>query len=122
MADESKGSYTYPDTPGDPDRTGVLRNKFGLTRHSELGPADYAMTHIRQSEIAEGRGPSGNFDKEHLKAIHGYIFQDVYEWAGHTRNESPIVDGQRVQPIGRLSKGGSAFSTGRGSTSDWTRP
>ncbi|RWG43561.1 MAG: cell filamentation protein Fic [Mesorhizobium sp.] len=73
MADESKGSYTYPDTPGDPDRTGVLRNKFGLSRHSELGPAEYAMTHIRQSEIAEGRGPSGNFDKEHQKAIHGFI-------------------------------------------------
>lgn len=112
MADESKGSYTYPDTPGDPDRTGVLRNKFGLTRHSELGPADYAMTHIRQSEIAEGRGPSGNFDKEHLKAIHGYIFQDVYEWAGHTRNESPIVDGQRVEPIGSLSKGSTSFLHG----------
>ncbi|RWK76118.1 MAG: cell filamentation protein Fic [Mesorhizobium sp.] len=112
MADETKGSYTYPDTPGDPDRTGVLRNKFGLTRHSELGPADYAMTHIRQSEIAEGRGPSGNFDKEHLKAIHGYIFQDVYEWAGHTRNESPIVDGQRVEPIGNLSKGSTSFLHG----------
>ncbi|WP_353805603.1 Fic family protein [Mesorhizobium sp.] len=108
MADESKGSYTYPDTPGDPDRTGVLRNKFGLTRHSELGPADYAMTHIRQSEIAEGRGPS----EEHLKAIHGYIFQDVYEWAGHTRNESPIVDGQSVEPIGSLSKGGTSFLHG----------
>ncbi|TJV69421.1 MAG: cell filamentation protein Fic, partial [Mesorhizobium sp.] len=64
------------------------------------------------SEIAEGRGPSGNFDKEHLKAIHGYIFQDVYEWAGHTRNESPIVGGARVEPIGNLSKGSTSFLHG----------
>jgi cell filamentation protein len=70
------------------------------------------MTHIRQSEIAEGRGPSGNFDKEHLMAIHGFIFQDVYEWAGHTRNESPIVDGARVEPIGNLSKGSTSFLHG----------
>ncbi|MER9651419.1 Fic family protein [Mesorhizobium sp. M0199] len=40
------------------------------------------------------------------------MFQDVYEWAGHTRNESPIVDGQRVEPIGGLSKGGTAFLHG----------
>ncbi|NRQ18909.1 Fic/DOC family protein [Ensifer sesbaniae] len=110
--EQPKGAYTYPDVPDDPDRTGVLRNKLSLTTHSELRPAEYALTHIRQIEIAEGRGPSGNFDRAHLKAIHGYIFQDVYEWAGHTRNESPIVDGQRVEPIGGLSKGGSPFLPG----------
>ncbi len=113
MADEqARGSYTYPDVPGDPDRTGVLRNKFSLTTHSDLRTAEYAMTHVRQMQIAEGRGPTGNFDKEHLKAIHGFIFQDVYEWAGHTRNESPIVDGQPVEPIGGLSKGGTSFLPG----------
>lgn len=110
--EQPKGSYTYPDVPGDPDRTGVLRNKLSLTTHSELRPAEYALTNIRQIEMTEGRGPSGNFDTAHLKAIHGYIFQDVYEWAGHTRNESPIVDGQRVEPIGGLSKGGTSFLPG----------
>jgi len=110
--EQARGSYTYPDVTGDPDRTGVLRNKFGLSTHSDLRTAEYAMTHGRQMQIAEGRGPAGNFDKEHLKAIHGYIFQDVYEWAGHTRNESPIVDGQQVEPIGGLSKGGTSFLPG----------
>nr|WP_209606248.1 Fic/DOC family protein [Sinorhizobium kostiense] len=110
--EQPKGSYTYPDVPGDPDRTGVLRNKLSLTTHSELRLAEYALTNIRLIEITGGRGPSGNFDKAHLKAIHGYIFQDVYEWAGHTRNESPVVDGQRVEPIGGLSKGGTSFLPG----------
>jgi cell filamentation protein len=27
----------------------------------------------------------GNFDSEHLKAIHAYLFRDVYEWAGQFR-------------------------------------
>lgn len=31
MADERpKGSYTYPDTPDDPDRTNVLKNRWEL--------------------------------------------------------------------------------------------
>lgn len=63
-------------------------------------------------EIAEGDGPKGNFDNAHLKAIHGYIFQDVYGWASHTPNESPVVEGQRVEPIGGLSKGGTSFLPG----------
>jgi cell filamentation protein len=31
--------------------------------------------------------PTGNFDAEHLKSIHRHLFQDVYEWAGNTRDE-----------------------------------
>ncbi|MCF6110474.1 Fic/DOC family protein [Mesorhizobium muleiense] len=108
----AQGSYFYPNTSDDPDRTDVLRNKFGIGSNSELRTEEYRATAFRMAEIAEGDGPSGQFDKAHLKAIHGYIFQDVYEWAGHTRNESPIVDGERVEPIGGLSKGSTAFLHG----------
>lgn len=89
-----------------------MRNKLNLTAHSELRPAEYALTNIRLVEINQGSGPSGNFDTAHLKAIHRYIFQDVYEWAGHTRNESPVVDGQRVEPVGGLFQGGTSFLPG----------
>ncbi|WDZ82060.1 Fic family protein (plasmid) [Ensifer adhaerens] len=113
MADDRpKGSYTYPTTSDDPDRTNVLKNRWGIETHSELRVKEYRATAVRMQEIAEGDGPKGNFDKAHLKAIHGYIFQDVYEWAGHTRNESPLVEGQRVEPIGGLSKGGTSFLPG----------
>ncbi|WP_457663002.1 Fic/DOC family protein [Sinorhizobium medicae] len=113
MADERpKGSYTYPNTSDDPDRTNVLKNRWGIETHSELRVKEYRATAVRMAELAEGDGPQGNFDKAHLKAIHGYIFQDVYEWAGQTRNESPVVEGQRVEPIGGLSKGGTSFLPG----------
>ncbi|WP_291362027.1 Fic family protein [Devosia sp.] len=106
------GSYTYPDHPTDKDRQGVLRNKFGLTRHSQLRPIEYRATDKRLRELNESLGPKGKLDAAHLKAIHGHIFQDVYEWAGHTRNETPMVDGMRVDPVGHFSKGGSAFLHG----------
>jgi cell filamentation protein len=35
----------------------------------------------------------GRFDLEHLKAIHRYIFQDVYEWAGHLRTVNLSKEG-----------------------------
>jgi cell filamentation protein len=112
MPDKSAGSYTYPNESDDPDRRDVLRNKFGLRSHSALREAEYAATEVRQIEIQAGLGPTGTFDAAHLKAIHRYIFQDVYEWAGRTRNERPIVDGERVEPIGNLSKSGTAFLHG----------
>jgi hypothetical protein len=30
----------------------------------------------------------GNFDAEHLKLIHEYLFRDVYDWAGRLRTVS----------------------------------
>lgn len=109
---EPKGSYTYPNISDDPDRRDVLRNKFGIQSHKELRVEEYRATAFRLAEITEGDGPKGAFDAQHLKAIHGHIFQDIYEWAGHTRDESPVVDGQRVEPIGNLSKGGTSFLHG----------
>ena len=109
---EAYGSYTYPNQDDQPDKTDVLRNKFGIRSQAELRAAEYAATDRRQTEIYLGKGPAGKFDKAHLKALHRHIFQDVYEWAGHTRNESPVVDGRRVEPIGMLMKGGMPFLPG----------
>jgi len=106
------GSYCYPNASNDPDQKDVLRNKFNIKTNFELRAEEYRATAFRIAEIAEGDGPKGNFDKDHLKAIHAYIFQDVYEWAGYMRNESPIIDGKRVDPIGNIAKGGASFLHG----------
>ena len=78
-----------------PDKRDVLRNLLEITSNSQLKDAEFRLTHIRMTEIDQGHGPQGDFDKKHLKAIHQHIFQDVYEWAGHMRNERPFVDGAR---------------------------
>lgn len=52
MADERpKGSYTYPNTSDDPDRTNVLKNRWGIETHSELRVKEYRATAVRMAEI-----------------------------------------------------------------------
>lgn len=93
MADNSERSYTYPNESDDPDRRDVLRNRLGIQSQAQLRAAEYELTRFRQTEMNEGGGPRGSFDGAHLKSIHGFLFQDVCEWAGHSRNERPTVDG-----------------------------
>lgn len=69
--------YCYPGT-------NVLINKFGYTDFDKLQFAEREYTAIRQLWL-EKYPIEGNFDLKHMQAIHKYIFQDVYEWAGKLR-------------------------------------
>lgn len=104
--------YTYPNVSDDPDQRDVLRNRLGIRSHTILSQSEYRMTNDRWIEIQLGMGPQGNFGTAHLKAIHKHLFNDIYEWAGHTRNESPVVDGKPVETIGILRKGKTTFLPG----------
>lgn len=71
----------------DPDLypgTNVLKNLRGLTDPELLERFEARQTHRRIAELIDTPAP-GRFDIAHLKAIHRYIFQDVYEWAGQFR-------------------------------------
>ena len=80
--------YLYPGT-------GVLKNLRGLTDPGSLARFEARGTHRRIAELIDSPVPGG-FDLAHLKAIHHYIFQDVYEWAGQFRTVN-------------ISKGGHLF-------------
>jgi cell filamentation protein len=69
------------------DQHGTLKNKLGATSHDELTRLEANLVASRMTEIRMGLGPKGKFDADHLKAFHRHIFQDVFEWAGHTRDE-----------------------------------
>jgi len=92
----------------DPD-TGVLRNKLGLKEPAALDLAERRAASIGLDRIDAGYGPERTFDRAHLKAIHRQIFGRVYEWAGSMRDERPLVGGERLDPVGILSKGDSIF-------------
>ena len=70
-------SYCYPDTR-------VLRNKFGIHDLDELSDAERRLAKYRARELFENP-IKGKFDFKHLQAIHQYLFQDVYDWAGEVR-------------------------------------
>jgi cell filamentation protein len=77
-----KDAYTYEDSP-------VLRNRAGHRDQSALDRFERISVANRMVEDP----PPGNFDYQHLKAIHHHLFQDVYDWAGQERNVS-ISKGQ----------------------------
>jgi len=85
---ENSDPYHYPGT-------NLLKNLRGLTDPKLLERFEARQTHRRLVELIDTPVPGG-FDVAHLKAIHRYIFQDVYEWAGQSRTVN-------------ISKGGHLF-------------
>lgn len=67
--------------------SGILRNKFGLTDQESLNRRE-ANTVSMRSVLLQRNPLKGNFDSEHLKSIHEYLFRDVYDWAGRFRTIS----------------------------------
>lgn len=64
--------------------TGVLRNKLGLKTQAELDDAEARI--VSALDVALARKPlPGLFDYPHLKAIHAYLFDPMYDWAGQQR-------------------------------------
>lgn len=69
--------YCYPNSD-------VLKNKLNITNAEKLFETEKELTIIRLQELQ--KNPiKGNFDFKHLKDIHEYIFQDLYDWAGKER-------------------------------------
>jgi cell filamentation protein len=98
--------YTYPGTD-------TLKNKLGATTHDELEQREAEYVAARRVEIEAGQGPPLQFDAEHLKAIHRHLFQDVFEWAGHTRDEQVrLADGSIATEPRFRREGSREFAAG----------
>ena len=84
-----------------PSRSGhsssdVPDNRFGLTVLADLQRRETPLALRRLLELQQ-EPIAGNFDTEHLRAIHRYIFQDVYDWAGELRAVN-IAKAQAIFP------------------------
>lgn len=69
--------YVYPDTE-------VLRNSLDVRDAEELKRVEADLTNWNGLRLAAEPIP-GNFDLSHLQAIHRFLFEDLYEWAGELR-------------------------------------
>jgi cell filamentation protein len=92
MASDFSDPYSYPGTR-------VLKNIPGIRDEATLREFEYEQTKLRIEELREKPIP-GQFDLAHLKAIHAHVFQDVYEWAGHTRTVNISKNGDRFAQAG----------------------
>ena len=64
--------------------TVCLINKFNIRDEKQLAVVEADITLAKTMELV--KNPiQGNFDFAHYKAIHKYLFEDLYDWAGQIR-------------------------------------
>ncbi|WGL51843.1 Fic family protein [Nocardioides sp. BP30] len=77
--------------------TTVLRNRRGITDKEELARAEAYFVGVRLATI--GLAPvERTFTAAHLRALHGWLFGDVYDWAGNYRSEDFSKGGTHFWP------------------------
>ncbi len=64
--------------------TSCLINKFDIQDEKQLDIVEAEIT-LAKISILQQAPIDGNFDFDHYKAIHKFIFEDLYDWAGTTR-------------------------------------
>lgn len=81
----------------------MLRNKLGLKDPEKLEEAEFSITATEISALDEDPVP-GNFDLEHLQAIHKRLFDQLYDWAGELRTVDLVKDGTQFAHVAHLSR------------------
>ena len=85
--------YCYPGSR-------VLVNLLDIEDGQQLEIAERKLSFLRISELMENP-ITAHFDLAHLKAIHHYLFQDIYAWAGKVRKGSFLKKGQTIFCLGQ---------------------
>lgn len=80
----------YPDTL-------VLINKFNIRDEEKLNEIESVISTARHMEWLSAP-QSIAFDFEHYKAIHRFLFGDLYEWAGEIRTVNISKKGTKFTP------------------------
>jgi len=78
------GSSGFEKDPHSEQGTACPRNFFGTTDYETLSRTERIFSLQRLHEL-ERAGVTGSFDLAHLRGIHRYLFQDVFQWAGEVR-------------------------------------
>jgi len=71
-------AYLYPN--------GVLRNKLGITKAAKWHKMERGFVAARNADFQPSTGLTTGSVGEELFAVHQYLFQDCYDWAGQPRN------------------------------------
>ncbi len=64
--------------------TACLINKFGVKDEKVLSVLEADITFAKSAQL-EFEPVKGEFDIVHYKAIHKFLFEDLYDWAGEFR-------------------------------------
>jgi len=92
----NKYEYLDPDYEYMDKSTGVLYNLADISNQQDLDFFESAAVTKRTKELVDNPLPIKN--SQSLFAIHKYIFQDVYEWAGKKRTVEISKEGNQFFP------------------------
>ena len=77
--------------------TTVLINKLDIRDEAALNEAEALATFVNASKL-EQHPLEGAFDFTHYKAVHHFLFSDLYDWAGQIRTVNISKKGTRFCP------------------------
>ncbi len=86
--------------------TTCLINKLDIRDEKRLSEIEAQIT-FAKTAILETSPIDGNFDFEHYKKIHRFLFCDLYKWAGQTRTvniskkRTKFLDAAAIDSIGK---------------------
>ena len=103
MKNEHKYKYEDPDHIYTDSKTHVLLNKLNIEDDNLLTATESIMCGRRLEELAIK--PIKIKSAETIQNIHGYIFQDIYEWAGKVRTVQISKEGTQFLPTERFPEG-----------------
>jgi cell filamentation protein len=89
--------YVDPDYIYTDPKTGVLRNLVGIADRDALTFAETTAITKRAGELKTNPVRIENSDA--LFAIHHYLFQDIYDWAGKRRTVEISKNGKQFFPL-----------------------
>lgn len=88
--------------------SGILRNNLGITDQRALDVAEADLVEARRVQMIL-RPVTASGDLRQLQAIHGQLFQDVYDWAGELRTvdirKGTDPAAEFFMPVSRLESG-----------------
>lgn len=72
--------YCYPETT-------VLKNKLNIMNEDDLNKFERAVVSLKLAKLIK-TNYIGDFSKDHIKYIHNFLFEDIYDFAGDFRIEN----------------------------------
>ena len=77
--------------------TTILINKFDIRDEERLNEIESVISSARYAEWLNAPQAT-TFDFDHYKAIHRFVFSDLYEWAGEVRTVNISKKGTQFTP------------------------
>lgn len=77
--------------------TTILINKFDIRDEEKLNEVESVLASVRYAEWLNAP-KADSFDFEHYKAIHHFLFFDLYDWAGQIRTVNISKKGTKFTP------------------------